>query len=42
MDLSDNEIETKCNELLEKLNLQNDANKLVGSLTAWLETKAGI
>jgi ABC-2 type transport system ATP-binding protein len=30
--LSDNEIETKCNELLEKLNLQNDANKLVGSL----------
>ena len=31
-ELSDNEIETKCNELLEKLNLQNDANKLVGSL----------
>jgi len=30
--LSDSEIETKCNELLEKLNLQNDANKLVGSL----------
>jgi ABC-2 type transport system ATP-binding protein len=30
--LSNNEIETKCNELLEKLNLQNDANKLVGSL----------
>lgn len=30
--LSDNDIETKCNELLEKLNLQNDANKLVGSL----------
>lgn len=30
--LSDDEIETKCNELLEKLNLQNDANKLVGSL----------
>jgi ABC-2 type transport system ATP-binding protein len=30
--LSDNEIETKCNELLEKLNLKNDANKLVGSL----------
>jgi ABC-2 type transport system ATP-binding protein len=30
--LNDNEIETKCNELLEKLNLQNDANKLVGSL----------
>jgi ABC-2 type transport system ATP-binding protein len=30
--LSDNEIETKCNELLEKLSLQNDANKLVGSL----------
>ncbi len=30
--LSDSEIETRCNELLEKLNLQNDANKLVGSL----------
>ena len=30
--LNDNEIETKCNELLEKLDLQNDANKLVGSL----------
>jgi len=30
--LRDNEIETKCNELLEKLNLKNDANKLVGSL----------
>jgi drug efflux transport system ATP-binding protein len=30
--LNDDEIETKCNELLEKLNLQNDANKLVGSL----------
>ena len=30
--LSDSEIEIKCNELLEKLNLQNDANKLVGSL----------
>ena len=30
--LSDNEIETKLNELLEKLNLQSDANKLVGSL----------
>ena len=30
--LSDSEIETKGNELLEKLNLQNDANKLVGSL----------
>ena len=27
--LNDDEIETKCNELLEKLNLQNDANKLV-------------
>jgi ABC-2 type transport system ATP-binding protein len=30
--LSDNEIEAKCEELLDKLNLQNDANKLVGSL----------
>ncbi|MBK7632215.1 MAG: ABC transporter ATP-binding protein [Ignavibacteriales bacterium] len=30
--LSNSEIETKCNELLEKLNLQNDANKLVSSL----------
>jgi ABC-2 type transport system ATP-binding protein len=30
--LSDNEIETKRDDLLEKLNLQNDANKLVGSL----------
>jgi ABC-2 type transport system ATP-binding protein len=30
--LNDDEIETKCNELLQKLNLQNDANKLVGSL----------
>jgi drug efflux transport system ATP-binding protein len=30
--LSDKDIETKCNDLLEKLNLQNDANKLVGSL----------
>ena len=30
--LNDDEIETKCNELLEKLDLQNDANKLVGSL----------
>jgi ABC-2 type transport system ATP-binding protein len=30
--LSDNEIETKRDGLLEKLNLQNDANKLVGSL----------
>ncbi len=30
--LSNSEIETKCSELLEKLNLQNDANKLVGSL----------
>ena len=30
--LNDDEIETKCNELLEKLNLQNDSNKLVGSL----------
>lgn len=30
--LRNNEIETKCNELLEKLNLQNYANKLVGSL----------
>jgi ABC-2 type transport system ATP-binding protein len=30
--LSDDEIGTKCNELLKKLNLQNDANKLVGSL----------
>jgi ABC-2 type transport system ATP-binding protein len=30
--LSDDVIETKCNELLQKLNLQNDANKLVGSL----------
>jgi len=30
--LSDEVIETKTNELLEKLGLQNDANKLVGSL----------
>jgi ABC-2 type transport system ATP-binding protein len=30
--LSDEEIETKRNQLLEKLGLQNDANKLVGSL----------
>jgi ABC-2 type transport system ATP-binding protein len=30
--LSNKDIETKCNDLLEKLNLQNDANKLVGSL----------
>ena len=30
--LTDEEIETKRNQLLEKLGLQNDANKLVGSL----------
>ena len=30
--LSNKEIESKTNELLEKLGLQNDANKLVGSL----------